>query len=136
MQYAPSSTGLTSIIACTNIFGEGGTKRKSPENATNYPADKPPAKKGCGKGTKKWKKQELTTILEIVEEHTRCGAKQWDKVVVDLYNAGYKDGRSCEIFKKSLTSCGRLKNPQELLMCLSTYIVQKTSKIKYPASSA
>ena len=113
-----------------------GTKRKSPENNTNNSSEGSPAKKGRRKGAKNWKKEELTTMLEIVEEHTPCGAKQWDKVAVDLYNAGYKEGRRGDVCNKNLISYGRLQNSQELQRCFSTFNVQKTSKKRYLALSA
>ena len=50
-------------------------------------------------------------MLEIVEEHTPCGAKQWDKVAVDLYNAGYKEGRSGDICKKKIDKLWQTPKP-------------------------
>ena len=50
-------------------------------------------------------------MLEIVEEHTPCGAKQQDKVAVNLYNAGYKDGRSGKICKKKIDKLWQTPKP-------------------------
>ena len=88
-------------------------KRKSPSDAVENPGNEAIIKKGGGrrKGTKNWKKQELTRMLELVEEHTPCRAKQWDQVAVELYDAGYKDGRSGKVCKKKFDKLWQTPRP-------------------------
>jgi len=97
-----SATKLLTVN--TNKRAESPSQRKNTTNVVTPAAkrnkkDSESSNKKSKRG-KSWSANEMSTLIDIIEDIKPCGANQWDLVAAELYQNGYKNGRdgtSCKL---------------------------------------